>query len=92
MRIYFLGLALAVAVGSMQTTALGQTGAAMTRHASGEFDLKMSPQKDEGIGDPTVGRMSIVKTHHGDLEGPAWGRCSRAWRRFAGLKPCATDD
>jgi hypothetical protein len=69
MRNYLLWLALGLAVGPMQSTAVGQKGAAMTRHAGGEFDVKITPQKDEGIGDPTIGRMSIVKTYHGDLEG-----------------------
>jgi hypothetical protein len=74
MRNYLLCLALGLAAGSIQATALGTKGAAMTRHASGEFDVKMSPQKDEGIGDPTVGRMSVVKTYHGDLEGTGLGQ------------------
>ena len=53
----------------------------MTKHASGTFDVKIGPQKDEGIGDPTIGRMSIDKQYHGDLEGtrPA-ARCSRGWQ------------
>jgi hypothetical protein len=41
----------------------------MTMHASGTFDVKITPQKDEGIGDPTIGRMSVSKQYHGDLEG-----------------------
>jgi Protein of unknown function (DUF3224) len=69
MRNYLLCLALGLAAGSIQATALGQKGAAMTRHASGEFEVKITAQKDEGVGDPTIGRMSVVKTYHGDLEG-----------------------
>ena len=46
----------------------------MTKHASGTFDVKITPQKDEGIGDPTIGRMSIDKQYHGDLEGTGLGQ------------------
>lgn len=46
----------------------------MTKHASGTFEVKMSPQTDEGVGDPTVGRMSLDKQFHGDLEGTSKGQ------------------
>ena len=46
----------------------------MAKHASGTFDVKIPPQKDEGIGDPTVGRMSIDKRYHGDLDGTGLGQ------------------
>ena len=40
----------------------------MTAHATGPFDVKITPQpQDDKIGDPTVGRMSIDKQFHGDL-------------------------
>jgi hypothetical protein len=74
MRRHILCLAFGLAAALSQATVHGQKGAAMTKHASGEFEVKMSPQKDEGIGDPTVGRMSIVKTYHGDLEGTGLGQ------------------
>lgn len=74
MRNYILCLALGLAAGLSQTTAHGQKGAAMAKHASGEFDVKVVPQKDEGIGDATVGRMSIDKQYHGDLEGTGLGQ------------------
>ena len=51
-----------------------QKGAAMTKHASGTFDVKITPQSDEGISDPTVGRMSIDKVFHGDLDGTSLGQ------------------
>jgi uncharacterized protein DUF3224 len=41
----------------------------MAKHASGTFEVKMTPQKDEGIGDPSIGRMGVEKIYHGDLEG-----------------------
>ena len=74
MRSYILCLALGLAAGLTQATAHAQKGAAMTKHASGTFDVKIGPQKDEGIGDPTVGRMSIDKRYHGDFEGTGLGQ------------------
>jgi hypothetical protein len=52
----------------------GQKAATMAQHASGTFDVKIVPQKDEGIGDATIGRMSIDKQYHGDLEGTGLGQ------------------
>jgi hypothetical protein len=46
----------------------------MAKHASGTFDVKIVPQKDEGVGDTTIGRMSIDKQYHGDLEGTGLGQ------------------
>jgi len=69
MRNGILCVALGLAAGLTQTTAHGQKGATMAKHASGTFDVKIAPQKDEGIGDPTIGRMSVDKVYHGDLEG-----------------------
>ena len=69
MRTSILSLALGLAVGLTSHTAHAQKGAAMTNHASGTFDVKITPQKDEGIGDPTIGRMSVAKQFRGDLEG-----------------------
>ena len=47
----------------------------MTNHASGTFEVKLSPQAPEdGVGDPTVGRMSIDKQLYGDLEAKSRGQ------------------
>jgi hypothetical protein len=47
----------------------------MTTHASGTFDVKTKPQAPEdNVGDPTIGRMSIDKQFHGDLEGTSLGQ------------------
>jgi hypothetical protein len=44
-------------------------------HATGTFEVKLVPQAaEEKIGDPTVGRMSIDKQFHGDLEGTSKGQ------------------
>jgi hypothetical protein len=42
----------------------------VTKHASGPFDVKLEPQ----AGDPAVGRMSIDKQFHGDLEATSKGQ------------------
>ncbi len=46
----------------------------MTKHAKGTFEVKMTPQSDEGVGDPTVGRMSLAKTFSGDIVGTSTGQ------------------
>jgi hypothetical protein len=45
----------------------------LTKHASGTFEVKLSPQEDK-VGDPTVGRMSIDKQFRGDLEATGKGQ------------------
>ena len=75
MRNCILGVALSLAAALTPTTAHGQKGAPMANHASGTFDVKIAPQAaDEHVGDPTVGRMSIDKHFHGDLEGTSLGQ------------------
>ncbi len=44
----------------------------MTIHASGTFDVKLAPQTAEG--DAGLGRTSIDKQFHGDLEGTSKGQ------------------
>jgi len=46
----------------------------VTKHASGTFEVKMNPQADDNVGDPTVGRMSLDKQFHGDLEATSKGQ------------------
>lgn len=46
----------------------------MPAHAIGPFEVKITPQTDDKIGDPTVGRMAIDKTFHGDLEATSKGQ------------------
>jgi hypothetical protein len=46
-----------------------------TAHASGTFEVKlMPPPADGATPDPTLGRMSIDKQFHGDLEGSSKGQ------------------
>jgi len=47
----------------------------MTRHATGPFDVTIKPQPLAGPAeDPGLGRMSIEKRYHGDLEATAHGQ------------------
>ena len=43
-------------------------------HASGTFEVKLLPQTDDKNGDAALGRMTIDKTFHGDLEGTSKGQ------------------
>jgi hypothetical protein len=47
----------------------------MTMRATGTFEVKISPQaSQDGVGDPTVGRMAIDKHFHGDMQGRSKGQ------------------
>lgn len=45
----------------------------MTDHVTGTFEVKITPQDDKSE-DKTMGRMTIEKTWHGDLEGASKGQ------------------
>jgi hypothetical protein len=45
----------------------------VTNHASGPFDVKMTPQAADDKADPPMGRMSLDKQYHGSLEATAKG-------------------
>ena len=52
-----------------------QKGKTMAGHAAGPFDVKLTPQAaDEKVGDPSIGRMSLDKQFHGDLEATSKGQ------------------
>jgi hypothetical protein len=62
-----------------------QKGTAVSAHASGPFDVTITPQSaDDKVGDPTVGRMSIDKQFHGDLEATSKGQMLAAMTEFKG--------
>ena len=70
-------LVLALAASASSSTGLSaqvQNQQIFAMHASGSFDVTITPQTDEGIGDKTVGRMSIDKQYHGDLEASGLGQ------------------
>jgi hypothetical protein len=61
-----------------------QKEAVVTR-ASGTFDVKLTPQaNDESAGSSTLGRMSIDKQFHGDLEGTSKGEMLSAMTSVQG--------
>jgi hypothetical protein len=45
----------------------------MTTRASGTFDVKMTPQTSDDKTDSTLGRMTVDKQFHGDLEATSKG-------------------
>jgi len=45
----------------------------MTNHATGTFEVKMTPQDDK-VDDKTMGRMTVDKQWHGDMEGTSKGQ------------------
>jgi hypothetical protein len=49
-----------------------QKGTLMSVHAAGPFEVKLTPQDDKL--DPTLGRMTLDKTFHGDLEATSKGQ------------------
>jgi hypothetical protein len=79
MKIVGLGLLLGLCWGCgrthSQTPNTLQEEAVVTNRASGTFEVKLNPQApDDDVGDPTVGRMSIDKQFHGDLEATSKGQ------------------
>lgn len=56
----------------IQTAA--QTGAPVTKHATGPFDVKLAPQGEpDKADDSTLARYSLDKQYHGDLDATASG-------------------
>jgi len=57
----------------------------MTMHASGTFEVKMTPQPaQDGIGDPGIGRMALDKQFHGDLDATSKGQMLAAGTDVSG--------
>jgi hypothetical protein len=69
-----IGLGASARAQTQAKTAPDQKGTPMPVHASGPFDVSLTPQADDKVGDPTVGRMSIEKQFHGDLEATSKGQ------------------
>jgi hypothetical protein len=81
---YGLSLAVCLSVG-LASSPNGQVASArreatekrtaMTTHARGTFEVKLNPlPADEASRDPALGRMSIDKQFHGDLDGTSKGQ------------------
>ena len=58
---------------SAQNTNASQKEVSVTSHATGSFDVKVTPQDDK-TGDPLLGRMLLDKQYHGDLDGTSKGQ------------------
>lgn len=57
----------------------------MTTRASGTFEVKLNPEaQDELAGESTLGRMSIDKRFHGDLEATSKGQMLTAMTAVQG--------
>ena len=62
-----------------------QKGAEMTKHATGAFDVKVIPEgTDDKAEGSTLGRMSIDKQYHGDLDGTSKGQMLTAGTEVKG--------
>jgi hypothetical protein len=58
-----------------QTPSALQKETVVTKHAAGTFEVKVTPQtSDDSSQDATLGRMSIDKQFHGDLQGTSKGQ------------------
>jgi len=57
--------------------------ALVTNHASGPFDVKVTPQDDKSE-DPLLARMTLDKQYHGDLDGAGKGQMLTAGTDFKG--------
>src|SRR4051812_12774723 len=83
LSICFVLMASALAFAQSPTPSPKQGGTAVTTHARGTFEVRLNPQEDKG-GDASVGRMSIAKQFHGDLEGTSKGQMLTAMTEVKG--------
>ena len=56
----------------------------MTKHASGTFEVKLSPQQDDAAKEAGLGRMTIDKTFQGDLAASSKGQMLAAMTEVKG--------
>ena len=56
----------------------------MTKHASGTFEVKLSPQEDDFATAAGLGRITIDKTFQGDLAGSSKGQMLAAMTEVKG--------
>jgi len=73
---FILGMCLALASAHAQNPSAASTiqkEALMTKHASGPFDVKVGPLSAYNQDDKAVGRFSLDKQLHGELEGTSKG-------------------
>src|SRR2546426_12549319 len=84
------GICLSLGVGSFAYTQAhspipktSQKEKVMTAHANGTFEVKLTPQDDKSA-DATLGRMTIDKEFHGDLEAVSNGQMLTAGTAIKG--------
>jgi Protein of unknown function (DUF3224) len=59
---------------TLSSTTIPQTSNEATQHATGTFDVKITPQPtDEAAGSSSISRMLLDKHFHGDLEATSKG-------------------
>ena len=59
--------------GGPQAPSLSEKASRMTNHATGTFEVKVTPQSDDKS-DASLGHMSLEKQIHGDLEATSKGQ------------------
>jgi uncharacterized protein DUF3224 len=80
-----LVVALAAYAQTNATPAPPQKGTPVTIHAEGTFDVKITQQTPDGkFEDASMGRMTIDKQFHGDLEGTSKGQMLTAMTEIKG--------
>lgn len=90
MRTTLQCLAFAIACTSLPAQAAAQPKptpkkeSSVTIHASGTFDVKLAPLPGDAASDPGLGRMSIDKRFHGDLEASSLGQMLMAGTEVKG--------
>ena len=68
-----LVLTLAIAHAQAPATSNVQKEPAVTMHAKGTFDVKVAPVTEDKTDGSTLGRYSLDKQYHGDLDGTGKG-------------------
>jgi hypothetical protein len=85
LTLLFAGLFLVSAAWAQSMGAKTGAAAVMSHHASGTFDVKLSPQApNEAVEAAVPGRMLIDKQFHGDLEGRSQGQMLAAMSEVKG--------
>lgn len=57
-----------------QTPSTAQKGATFTTHATGTFEVKLTPQADDQAAAASLGRLTFDKQFHGDIEATSKGQ------------------
>jgi hypothetical protein len=73
MLVLLLVLGVLSAVGQLPPATAGQKDSTVTMHAKGTFDVKVALVAEDKAEGATLGRYSLDKQYHGDLEATAKG-------------------